>query len=1177
MNDNILLSDATKDDIEKIGGKAANLAALSSAGFSVPPGFVVPVDTYEQFLENLNLKEKIVNLLETIDFTNDDSMELHSSEIKELILSNTLKNTVAKNIDKTLKQLDKTAVWAVRSSAIAEDLPGASFAGQQDSFLNIETVDVPKYVRKCWASYWNKRALSYRHDANIDHLCGGVAVIVQRMVDAKSSGVLFTKDPIDDEKDILIIESSWGLGEAIVSGIVSPDRFTISRTSKEPISSTINTKQKGIYLTDNGKKTKTIEKTKQAKPSLSKKEIELLTNQGLEIEDYFQKPQDIEWSIEGKKLYILQARPITTIEEKADTVWTRAYGDEYWADVTSPLFFSLLGEYLSEYVNREGAEVMGYKDLLDKELLRMHKGHVYFNAEYLEEFFIYSPKFSRTKELLNYFPEEKRDKIKNAKTKLFKLLLGQLRVAIIDPDGMMGQTDKAYLSWAKTFLLEMQDFDKKDLAKLSYDQLHDEFLKMEKAYLKHYRLIRYGMVTHSIVTNLMVKNWLDKWLGDKNGILYSSLISGLEGNKTIETNIALSKLAKKAKKSRKLTNLLKKKDADYFLNEINTNKQYKNFKKAFDTFLKQYGHRSHTREIYFPRWVDDPTLVVSILKSLISSSISDLEKLEKEKIKERIDAEKEIFRKISKLKGGFFRKILFKKVLSYAQTYLIFRENQRFYLDHQIMRQRRLFMEYARRLAEEKRIGSENDIFFMSKDEIFEISKTNKKADKKSIKRLKNDFERYKKILPPKYLKGKIEFDDAIKVQDHTMSINGAGASPGVATAKIRIIESINNLSKIKEGEIIVASNTDPGWTPVFSKLKGLITETGGILSHGAVVSREYGIPAVTAVKDATKIFKTGQIVTIDGNEGAIYIKQEKQDTDVIHGFGNEKEHNESFYFNFYDKKQNICGFMRIGLKPNKDEKSMFCFLMMPDDTNIGMRGLEKFKNDKLSVDPLSFVKKKSEKKWALRYGGPMVDVKDKNKAHKVSFELVFDSLNDIFNYRDCVSGHAEEISKNVASEHLEQYGRVKGKISVDGKEFEIDSLGDRDHSWGIRDWTSPKMWVWLTSQFSEKVALNVTKLIVKEGKVDAGFIHLDGKNHPLIHSVIDTKYDRKGAPKSFTLKLKDKEGKTYEVSAKVLRYVMLPFEGEGKNLSVMYETLARYTLDKKIGYGIAEYLIRKF
>ena len=233
MSDVILpFSDVKKDDFRSVGNKALNLSLLKAEGFQVPYGFVVTTETYEKFIIDNNFKEKISELLNATKFDYKKSVIVASKNIQGLILSGKIDKAITKEIEKILSKNKKIELWAVRSSALAEDLAEASFAGQQDSFLNIKTKDVTEHIKLCWASYWNERAISYRHNANISHLEGGMAVVVQSMVNANAAGVMFTADPITGDKEKIVLESSWGLGESIVSGIVSPDRFTLEKKIK---------------------------------------------------------------------------------------------------------------------------------------------------------------------------------------------------------------------------------------------------------------------------------------------------------------------------------------------------------------------------------------------------------------------------------------------------------------------------------------------------------------------------------------------------------------------------------------------------------------------------------------------------------------------------------------------------------------------------------------------------------------------------------------------------------------------------------------------------------------------------------------------------------------------------------------------------------------------------------
>ena len=236
MSDVVLpFSDVKENCFKSVGNKALNLALLKSEGFQVPYGFVVTTEAYEKFIDDNKFEEKISELLKTTKFDYKKSVVATSKNIQGLILSGEIDDSISKEIEKILSKHKKIELWAVRSSALAEDLAEASFAGQQDSFLNIKSKEVIENIKLCWASYWNERAISYRHNANIPHLEGGIAVVVQSMVNAKAAGVMFTADPITGDKERIVIESSWGLGEAIVSGIVSPDMFTLEKKSKEKI------------------------------------------------------------------------------------------------------------------------------------------------------------------------------------------------------------------------------------------------------------------------------------------------------------------------------------------------------------------------------------------------------------------------------------------------------------------------------------------------------------------------------------------------------------------------------------------------------------------------------------------------------------------------------------------------------------------------------------------------------------------------------------------------------------------------------------------------------------------------------------------------------------------------------------------------------------------------------
>ncbi len=862
----VVTLDSSDLGIELVGGKGVNIAKMIANGFSVPPAFAVTVDTYNMFLDRNGLRDTIRGILDRTDFDDEADLEKSSEEIRSLFIN----ANVSKEEFADLKEnvLDGE-YFAVRSSAVAEDLADASFAGQQDTYLNVQRHEVVKMILTCWASYWNSRAMKYRHDASKDHLSQGMAVVVQRMVKSDISGVMFTADPVSGA-DKVIIEASWGLGESIVSGLVTPDRYSLSKGSLEVEDFTVNVKEKGYYLVDGEDRLIELPKEKAEARCADDGILKLIAQEGLKLEKHFGCPQDIEWAVEDGKVYILQSRNITTLpdqSEKDDILWSRGYGDEYWADATTPMFYTVMGQMLTHYVNHEGAHMMGYKDLESGPLTKLHKSRVYFSATVLERIFAHYPKFIRSRELLEYFPAKEQARIAAYPNDYYGTIKSQICLLFRDRDGMMWKTDKVYRKWAEGFMKLCAEFDAEDLQSIDDSALADWYDRIRAGSTKHYQLIRYGMVSHSIMTNLLVKNWAAKWLKD-DGSYYAGLMSAPEDNKTVETNKGFSDMGKALRNDPVAREKAESMPAEEFVRWLEDSDSP--FKEAYNTFIKEFGHRSGTRELNAPRWVEDPEYVIGIARQMCDSGTDLREEFEKS-VERRKATEEEVRSKL-----GFFKRAILFKVLKIARTYLTFRENQRFYLDHMMYRNRLIFLEEGRRLVEKGLLDDREDIFFLEDTEAISILRGGEIPDlRELIAPRKAEFMKYRDRLPPKFLLNGVDFDD--EPVSHGATLIGAASSPGTYKGKVRIIMDVRDLGQVEKGEILVTSNTDPGWTVVFSKLGGLITETGGILCHGAVISREYRIPAVTAVKSATTILHTGDLVSIDGSKGEVTILEEEE------------------------------------------------------------------------------------------------------------------------------------------------------------------------------------------------------------------------------------------------------------------------------------------------------------
>lgn len=297
--------------------------------------------------------------------------------------------------------------------------------------------------------------------------------------------------------------------------------------------------------------------------------------------------------------------------------------------------------------------------------------------------------------------------------------------------------------------------------------------------------------------------------------------------------------------------------------------------------------------------------------------------------------------------------------------------------------------------------------------------------------------------------------------------------------------------------------------------------------------------------------------------------------SDTTHEPGRHLHWSEEFYFNLYDRARNVCGFMRIGLRPSQSLKEMVCHFMMPDGSVVGLREVVPLDRPDLFAKGLRLEMMEPERTWDLKFAGGMERTTErKAKKSHVEFDLRFEALNDMFDYRSCVSARDEEPPGTIAFEHLEQFGRLKGVLSTGLDDFKIDALGERSHSWGVRDWAATRGWAWLTCQFSESHALNLTRLVTDEGVIDAGFVFLDGKNIAVLGADLNINKDFAKNPMSFDMTLRDGEGGSHKVFGSVLKRMILQNKSpDGNTTSYMNETLTRYNTSGKNGYGVAEFL----
>jgi len=903
MRYTLFLDKIKKAQYKNIGGKAMNLARLCQYDFCVPQGFCLTVDAYKQFIRDNKLNSIINQLLESANLDENKDIGHIGKQIQTHIKESPIPVEIVEEIREACKKISFDR-FVVRSSASAEDLDDASFAGQYDSYLNLQEIDdILTHIKKCYASLWTPRAISYRIKNKISLEEIDIAVMVQEMVPARTSGVLFTVNPVTGESTEMLIESNFGLGESVMSGHSTPDQFVLKWNEKKPGSIQILKKQIGekkfiIQAKGNGEKKGTkkvkISKAQAKKASLTKTQLSELAQLGYKIQDAFEKPQDIEWAIDAHgKIHVLQTRPITALEEEkapetpSETWYSRGYSDDYWNDPVSPLFFDLLGDQLTKVVNIELNSIMGYQRM-DEKLLKLHKGHVYFNLDVLKRKVEYEiPQFIRNENILNYFPKGSgpygKKTVKNLDFHLIPRIVAELRIMLFDPQGSMTKTDQAYYKWTEQeFIPFCEQFDlrlENLKEKSDMEELFELANDLDDVMIGHFKLVRYGIPVHNIGMNLMSQYLLTRFIGKKEASKhFPILISGIN-HKLTQTNEQIYDLAAMIHHSEKVKKIILNTKSPDLMGRLSKkdDPEVKQFLNSFRTFLEECGHRGFTREPYYPRWEDEPKFVFDILKSLLKGKGQNWERKKHiNRLRTRI-VERKVEKKIRAQFLGLIKWKLFSIILKFSRRYIRFRENQRYNLDIWITKNRNVFLEIGRILTKEGILECKSDIFFLRKREIRPIIRTSIKKEKieklkRKIEERKDIFLEYENSTPPKFIMGTNEYDDIEGAKGDDMIFHGIPASQGINTGEVLVLKEISDIPKVKSGDILVVPRTDPGWTPVFSTIGGLITETGGVLSHGAVVSREYNIPAVTNIPNATCLFKSGQRVQINGFNGEVSI-----------------------------------------------------------------------------------------------------------------------------------------------------------------------------------------------------------------------------------------------------------------------------------------------------------------
>jgi phosphohistidine swiveling domain-containing protein len=878
-------SDIDRDALPVAGGKAANLGELVRAEFPVPPGFCVTTAAYDLVATDAGLEPTLAALAEA-DAGDTERLAELAAEARSRLTGADVPDVLERAIEEAYGELGNGApvAVAVRSSATAEDLPGASFAGQQDTYLNVVGVDsVLDAVQRCWASLWTDRAVSYRATNGIDPRGVRLAVVVQRMVDASVAGVLFTANPVTGKRHQAVIDASSGLGEAVVSGAVNPDHFVADTATGKIVERRLGDKRVAIVAGPEGGTQRVELAADKQSASLSDGQILALAELGGRVEEHYGAPQDTEWAIDGDGgIWLLQARPITTLfplpeDAPTDEEHLRVYFSFNVAQgVYGPQ--TPMGIQVFRLITSSVAAFAGHPPR------NPYNGAGFF-IEAADRMFIDITSVLRS--------EQGRRLFERFMTNMEARTVPIVRQLVNDPRLATVATNRwpilrtLLLAFARG-RLPLHVAEALALPERARARAEGVVTRLRKAgetppgatgsLAAAERLLRDGPqeilpnVAPVFVTGLATNVLAGKLLGDlATDDERRVAMRALPHNPTTEMDLALWALAREARSDPDSARVLSQTPPARLAEEYHDGSLPPKLQGRLADFLRLYGHRGVAEiDLGLPRWSEDPTYIMGVLANYLRledpQSAPDVQFGRATREAEGMVAE--LGRRASR--KGRLRGTLVRFLLGRARELSGLRETPKFSIVLLLARVRELLWPVGEELAQAGRLDNSGDIFFVSVPEAWTGLAGEDLRATVSERRKVYERETRRKHVPRLLLSNgtepTAEKHDAAGADD---GLSGTPASGGVVSGKARVILDPGS-AHLEPGEILVAPSTDPGWTPLFLTAGGLVMEMGGPMSHGAIVAREYGIPAVVGVPDATERIETGQRITIDGSEGIV-------------------------------------------------------------------------------------------------------------------------------------------------------------------------------------------------------------------------------------------------------------------------------------------------------------------
>ncbi|WP_442544026.1 PEP/pyruvate-binding domain-containing protein [Arthrobacter sp. KN11-1C] len=892
--------------LPEVGGKAANLGEMIWAGLPVPPGFCLTTEAYRRALQPEGSPEPaltdIFRGLEAVEPSDLEGLASLAARAREAVLDAGIPAEVEGAVRSAYSALGQEVPVAVRSSATAEDLPFASFAGQQDTYLNVVGIGaVLQAVLKCWASLWTDRAVSYRASNGIDHATVTLAVVVQRMVDAESAGVLFTANPVTGRRREAVIDANPGLGEAVVSGSVNPDHFVVDSLTGRITERLVGDRKLVIRPVPGGGTERlslsgTSDAAAQAQTAgdacLADSQIRALAVLGQRVEDHYGAPQDTEWAIDGDgKLWLTQTRPITTLypqmTRKPSVPGPHAYLCFSLAQgLTRPLTpmglagIRLMGSSVAVAAGfrvpepRDGpppyyeAGQRIYFDLTS--VFRSEAGRAFVPR-------IFDVMESRSAAIIRALFEDPRFAV-TSKTP-FKLLrhIGPIVLRFHLPETLLRALVRPEVALRKVGRLGEDLYAAHDVPA---DATPREKLDHAERILREELFPILPNILPPVALGFAMIGLVRKLLGEQAswGEL-QTIIRGLPNNVTTEMDLALWRLSASIRDDPASSEAFTGGDPAALAERYRNGGLPIAAQSGLASFLRDYGQRAVAEiDLGMPRWSDDPTHIIGVLVNYLRLDDPRLAP-DKQFEKAARDAEEQVAVLVARArsKSPLHAKIV-KGALERTRMFAGLRELPKYHLVRGFATVRARVSEVGEALADAGVIEDAGDVFFLDFNDarngldgkdLHEVVAQRREAYELELKRRHVPRVLLSDGTEPEALPGFLRGGSEAPASDGLL--HGTPASAGTVTAVARVIMDPVG-AHLEPGEILVAPSTDPGWTPLFLTAGGLVMEMGGPNSHGAVVAREYGIPAVVGVPDATSRVSTGQTITVDGATGTVAI-----------------------------------------------------------------------------------------------------------------------------------------------------------------------------------------------------------------------------------------------------------------------------------------------------------------